>query len=178
MKDDIQKIHAVMILEVIGKPAKHLTDTLELLIDEIGKEQGITVKSKEVKEPRLMGENSQIAEASGKEIKIQEHKDFYISFAEVEVESENILSLVFLMFKYMPAHIEIISPENVPLTNGGWNDILNDLMRRLHGYDEIARVLQVEKAILESKLKALLDEAESKKEAPKEKVKKLKKHKK
>jgi len=84
-------------------------------------------------------------------------KDFYTSFAEVEVEVEEILNLAILMFKYMPAHIEIISPELIALTNNGWNDILNELTRRLHGYDEIARVLQVENAKMQKKLKEVLE---------------------
>jgi hypothetical protein len=53
----------------------------------------------------------------------------------------------------MPAHIEIIQPEFIVLTSGGWNDILNELTRRLHGYDEVARIVQVEKSILEKKLR-------------------------
>ena len=60
------------------------------------------------------------------------------------------------MFKYMPAHIEIVYPELIALTNGGWNYIFNELTRRLHGYDEVTRVTQVEKSILEKKLREML----------------------
>ena len=62
----------------------------------------------------------------------------------------------------MPAHVEIIHPELIALTNNGWNDIFNELTRRLHGYDEIARILQVEKNILEKKLRELLTKKEKK----------------
>ena len=86
-------------------------------------------------------------------ILMKDQKDFYTSFAEIEVEVERILELVILMFKYMPAHIEIIYPETIALQNNDWNDILNELTRRLHGYDEIARVVQTEKEILEKKLR-------------------------
>jgi len=41
---------------------------------------------------------------------------------------------------------------------------LNELTRRLHGYDEIARIIQVEKNALEKKLKAVLEEKGEKKE--------------
>ena len=37
-----------------------------------------------------------------------------------------------------------------------WNDVLNELTRRLHGYDEIARILQLEKGIFETKLREVL----------------------
>jgi hypothetical protein len=59
------------------------------------------------------------------------------------------------MFKYMPAHIEIIQPELIALSNNGFNDILNELTRRLHGYDEIARIMQIEKQILLKKIQEL-----------------------
>ena len=135
-------IHAIMVIEVIGRPPEHLTQTLNDLITKIDEEKGVVVKEKNVNVPSLM----------------KDQKDFYTSFAEIEVEVEELLGLVALMFKYMPAHIEIISPELIALTNNGWNDILNELVQKLHGYDEIARIIQTEKSILEKKLKEVLTE--------------------
>jgi len=158
--EETKGITASIIIEVIGRPPEHLTETLNTLAIRIDNEKGIVVKSKKINDPVLM----------------KDQKDFYTAFAEVEVEVEEILYLAILMFKYMPAHIEIISPELIALTNNGWNDILNELTRRLHGYDEIARVLQVEKGILEKKLRNVLGEgnvnpldANSEKEKPVEK---------
>lgn len=133
---------AMMIIDVLGKPPEHLKETLEEIIKKIDAEKGVNVISKKIHEPVLM----------------KEQKDFYTSFAEIEVEVEEILNLAILMFKYMPAHIEIISPELIALTNNGWNDVLNELTRRLHGYDEVARILQVEKNILEKKLRSALED--------------------
>ena len=133
------KVSAVMILDVIGKPPEHLVESLEKIIENMGKEQGVILKSKQIKEPTLM----------------KEQKDFYTTFAEVEIEVDEILYLAILMFKYMPAHIEIISPELIALSNNGFNDILNELTRRLHGYDEIARIMQIEKQILLNKIQEL-----------------------
>jgi len=59
------------------------------------------------------------------------------------------------MFKYMPANVEVMEPELIALSNNGWSDILSELTRRLHGYDEVARVLQVKNEQLEQKLKEL-----------------------
>lgn len=136
---DVKKIRAVMIMEVIGKPPEYLTETLENIYKNIDGEKGVHVVEKRINEPILM----------------KEQKEFYTSFAELEVEVEEILQLASLMLKYMPAHIEIISPELIALTNNGWNDILNETVRRLHGYDEIARIVQTEKIILENKLRDL-----------------------
>jgi hypothetical protein len=57
----------------------------------------------------------------------------------------------------MPAHIEILSPQNISMTNSDCDDVFNELTRRLHGYEEITRMVQVEKSILEKKLKAFTD---------------------
>jgi len=139
MSSDKMKVSAVMILDVIGRPPEHLVESLEKIIENMGKEQGVILKSKQIKEPTLM----------------KEQKDFYTTFAEVEIEVDEILYLAILMFKYMPAHIEIISPEILALSNNGFNDILNELTRRLHGYDEIARIMQIEKQILLNKIQEL-----------------------
>jgi hypothetical protein len=88
---------------------------------------------------------------------MKERDDFYTNFAEVEIEVNDVLELVRLMFKYMPANLEIISPELVVLTNNGWTEILSELIRKLHGYEEIARIIQVEKAVLEKKLREILE---------------------
>lgn len=133
-------IGAVFILEVIGRPKEHLTETLNDLIKKIDGEKGVHVISKKINEPVLM----------------KDQKDFYTSFAEIELNVEEFLYLMILVFKYMPAHIEVLSPEDMQLTNTDLNDILNELTRRLHGYDEIARIIQSEKFVLERKLREVL----------------------
>ncbi|MEK6817231.1 MAG: hypothetical protein AABX80_00355, partial [Nanoarchaeota archaeon] len=65
-------IKAVFILEIIGKPKEHLVATLEKLIEAIDKEKGVKVIEKKIKEP----------------IEMKNNKDFYTTFAEVEIEVE------------------------------------------------------------------------------------------
>lgn len=137
------KIRAMLLIEVLGRPPEYLVETMENLAKQIGEEKGVKVVDKKINPPVLM----------------KDEKDFYTSFEEIEVEVDEILYLAILMFKYMPANIEIISPENISLPNAGWNDILNELTRRLHGYDEIARIMQNEKIVLENKLKELMNNA-------------------
>ena len=147
-KEETKGIEAIFIIEIIGKPPEHLVETLENMIKQIDEEKGVSVKHKKVNEPITMKEN----------------QEFYTSFAEIVVEVDEVINLVMLMFKYMPAHIEIISPELIVLSNNNWNDILNEVVRRLHGYDEIARIIQVEKTILEKKLRELMSEKGEKNE--------------
>jgi len=147
-------IRVSFILEIIGCPPEHLIKTLEEIIKQIDNEKGVKVLSKEIKEPVLL----------------KDSKEFYSTFAEIEIEVENILYIAILMFKYMPAHVEIIEPELIALTNNGWTDIFSEVTRRLHGYEEIARVLQIENKKLNEKLKELMPEEDSKKIEEEEKV--------
>jgi hypothetical protein len=160
-------IVATMILEILGRPPEYLTETLNDIAKKIGEEKGTKVTGIKINPPVLM----------------KDQTNFYTSFAEIDFETENLLYLAILMFKYMPAHIEILSPQNINLTNFEWNDILNELTRRLHGYEEIVRIVQNEKIILESKLREALGikeeakKAEEIKNSKKKKEKKIKKKK-
>ena len=128
-------ISARYILEIIGHPPEHLAETLEKLIAEMGKEKGVKVLDKKIMEP----------------VEMEQQKGFYTTFAEVEVEVEEVLHLALLMFKYMPANVEIIEPELIALSNTGWGEILSEITRRLHSYDEVARVLQMQNAEMQKK---------------------------
>ena len=148
-------IKAIIIFDIIGKPPEYLTETLDKIIKDINDEKGVSVKEKKINEPIL----------------IKNQKELFTTFAEIEVEVEEIINLAILMFKYMPAHIEIISPELIILSNNGWTDILSEITRRLHGYEEIARIIQVEKGILEKKLREALENSKEVEKTKKEKNK-------
>jgi hypothetical protein len=139
--DEKKKISAAIILEVIGRPPEHLVETLNGIVNSIKEEKGVEVRNAKINEP----------------VELKEQKGFYSSFVEVEVAVEEILYFAILLFKYMPAHVEVISPQNINLTNSGWTDIFNEITRRLHGYEEVARIMQTEKIILERKLREILE---------------------
>jgi len=139
-----KRISARYILEIIGHPPEHLAETLEKLIAEMGKEKGVKVLDKKIMEP----------------VEMEQQKGFYTTFAEVEVEVEEVLHLALLMFKYMPANVEIIEPELIALSNNGWSEILSEITRRLHSYDEVARVLQIQNSEMQKKLQELMPKKE------------------
>jgi hypothetical protein len=154
---ETKKVVASMILEAVGKPSEYLVETLENISQKISEEKGIKILNKKINKP----------------IEFSENKNFFTTFAEIEVESEDVLYLILLIFKYMPSHIEVIEPEKISLTNNNWNDILNEVARRLHGYDDVARILQNEKVILENKLREIIEKPDNKKKnKEKRKVKK------
>jgi hypothetical protein len=141
-----EKINAMIVLEAIGKPPEYLIDALNEIIQKIKEEKGVAVINSKVNVP----------------VQIKDSPEFFSDFAELEIEVDNFIYLAVLVFKYMPAHIEISYPEELAVKNSQMNDLFNEIARRLHGYDEIARVLQLEKSVLEKKIKEANDSLKKK----------------
>ena len=146
-------IKAIFILEMIGRPKEHLTDSMNKIIEQMEEEKNVEIISKNIKEP----------------VEMKDNKEFFTTFCEIEVEVKEIANLAILLFKYMPAHVEIVEPELIALTNNGWTDILSELTRRLHGYEEIARVLQHQNMQMKKKLEELTPSNEDNKKLSKNK---------
>lgn len=140
------KLQVALVFEVIGKPAEHLTTTLNEIIDKIDQLKGIKVIDSKVHDPAPF----------------RDKESFFTNFAEIEIQADNLIALSELMFIYIPSHVEIISPERLNLQNNDVNDLFNGLTNKLHGYDEVTRVLQTEKIILVQKLKELTKNSEKK----------------
>lgn len=134
------KIRAVLIIEVLGRPPEHLKKTLEEIIEKISAEKKVKVIEKKINEA----------------VELKEKKDIYTNFAEIEIELEGVDSLFFLTLKYMPAHVDIIFPEQNNITNSDLSAILNDLARKLHEYDDVARVMQIQNSFLQDKIKEFM----------------------
>lgn len=134
-----EKIKTRFILEVIGKPKEHLKETLQGMINNISNEEKVEVAESDIKEP----------------VQAKEQATFYSSFAEVEIETEDMNKILMLVFKYMPANIEVIEPEKINFTNNEWNDFFNILTKRLHAYDEVSKVLQSQNKKMTDRLEQL-----------------------
>lgn len=165
-----EKIQAHLILEILGRPAQHIKDALNELLKKLDSEKGIKVISKDEHEPVPIKDS-----------------DLFTSFADVTVELDSMQQYFGIMFAYMPAHIEIISPENFNLSNFQFNELGNRLLSRLHEYDAITKKVIFERNILVEKLKQAAphlfekapeqappakSETKSKKEKPKKNSKK------
>lgn len=134
-----KKYRAMFIFEAMGRPKEHLAEALKEIIKKVGDENGVVVEDSKINEPR----------------ELEKKKDFFTTFAEVEVKVEELMNLILIMFKFMPSHVELISPEKLILENNHFSDLLNETTRRLHGYEELARVFQIEKKMMEKKIKEL-----------------------
>lgn len=117
-----------MSIEVLGRPKEHLIETLEELSLKVNSEKGVKMLNKKINEPIL----------------VPDQKDLFTAFVELEFEIEDPMKLAILTFKYMPSHIEVLEPENFIFKNANFNELLNELTGRLHRYEELVRVLQMQ----------------------------------
>ncbi len=145
-----EKIHAILVLEILGRPPEHIKATLVEIVDKMGKEKNVKVINKTIAEPKP----------------VKEEENVFTSFAEIEIETE-LAQLLSLIFGYMPSHIDIITPENLRIKNFDLNFFLNELVRRLHQYDELAKAMMIErqmiaKQIQEGKIQAVQGEKKEK----------------
>jgi len=172
MKDDKQRIKARAIYIMLGNNPEYLKESMGKVIDDIGAKDrtGITILKRDVKEP-MKSERGTVATPKEGKINIDQ-KEFYDLHAEIEIESENLLTLMLMVFQYPPANLEVMSPSNIQIPNFDLSESLNMVSGKLHAYDEVARVLQIEKAILESKLRAIMETPENKEENAKSKSRK------
>src|SRR3989338_927354 len=133
----MSKIQASLIIEILGRPPEHITEALHTVVTKIGAEKGIKVLNKTYNEP----------------IKAQDSKTLYTAFAEVDVELDSLHHYFGLIFMYMPANIEITSPEKLTIQNLELNELGNALLQRLHNYDAVAKKMIAETSYLTESLK-------------------------
>jgi len=133
-------IETRMILEIMGRPAEHIAKTMHLVLEKLGAEKGTLIKEKRVHEPA----------------EVKDAKNLFTTFAEVEAEFDSLESYLNVIFGYMPANIEIISPEKFNLTNQQATYLGNLVVTRLHFYDSVAKQLLAEKEIISNQLKHVM----------------------
>lgn len=123
------KIKAILIIEVAGRPPEFLKNSLEIHVQKIKNfQKGISLVNFKLAEPK----------------KIDEEKDLYTMFAEVEVETETYGKLMELVFEFMPSSVEIIDPAEITFDIQEATMLMNDLAGRLHKYDEVAKIARMQ----------------------------------
>lgn len=132
-------IKAKLIVEIMGRPPEHIKEALNTLIVRMGAEKGVSLIDKKYHEPKP----------------IEESKDLFIAFADVEAEFETLESFFSTIMGYMPSHAEIYEPEKFKLDANNLNELGNFILSKLHRYDEIAKRALTERNILFEQLNKL-----------------------
>ncbi|MFT4250815.1 MAG: hypothetical protein ACMXYD_05635 [Candidatus Woesearchaeota archaeon] len=124
--EEEKKIHVLITFEMVGKPRKHVEETLQ------------TYTKKLQEDPNVVLINSDIAEAA----ELEEEKGFFSAFSEVEMLLPNMESLTSICVNLMPASIEILGPDSFTFEAREIMNWENDLLARLH---EISQTLRAER---------------------------------
>lgn len=127
------------ILEVLGAPKEHVEKSIALFVDNIKNNENYTVLSEEIHP----------AEDA-------EEKDMFVTFAELEMETERLSNIANFCFDFMPSSIEIIEPERLTYLAGDLSNFFNDLQAKLHDLDMTAKQFRVQNSNLKNNSVKLL----------------------
>ncbi|MBS3074792.1 hypothetical protein J4447_05075 [Candidatus Pacearchaeota archaeon] len=120
---------ASVIFQIIGRPEKFVVESMNDVLERLGKEKGVSILKKEVHEP----------------VEIEDRKNIFSTFAEADIEFQDTNGFFMMMFNYMPANVEIISPSEHKFKANEFNVFVNELLRKLHQYDNLAKAFILEK---------------------------------
>ena len=123
-----------VIIEILGSPKKHVEETINKVVKKIETEE------------------TDIKLLNGKSYEATEVKGLWSTFAELELEFNKLYDLIGFSFDYMPSVIEILEPEKMNIEMGDVNELLNDLLAKLHNYDMVTKNLSAENILLKRQL--------------------------
>jgi hypothetical protein len=142
-----------LVFEVIGNPADFIEKALEGVIENLGKEKGLSMISSNLQKAR----------------QYQNQENLFSAFAELEILIESFKRFIELIFDFMPSSVEIFEPEEFKVKISDCNSFLNDLAVRLHQYDITLRKVMLERGVLFKKLKELQGQGKKEDKGEKEK---------
>ena len=133
----MDKIRALFIFEILGKPPEHITNSLEKMIDELAKQKGLEIVRREIHEPKII---------DNKDDKKEDNENsLYSTFAEVEVVASDLKLIMAIVLNMLPSHVEILEPTDFVIKNFDLSGLMTELTLKMHKYDEIAKVLILER---------------------------------
>jgi len=142
------EIKADIIIEMLGRPAAHLKKVMEEFLKKLGTEKGISIIKRKIHTPKKYKQKDK----EGNVIEIPKEQEFYSTFADVEIETKEIFDLIRIVFAYMPSHVEVISPNEFKLENFDLSAVLNEITKKMHSYDAIAKNAILENRALANRL--------------------------
>jgi hypothetical protein len=119
IKEKIEKGYILCraIVEILGKPEKHVQDTLKEYVQKMKENKNLIIIKEDYSEAK------------------EQEEELFSIFVELELLIKGVGEIVFFCFDYMPSSVEILEPEDLIYKNRDLSSLLNDLQQRLHTYD-------------------------------------------
>jgi hypothetical protein len=131
-------VHFKVILEMMGKPKEHVEETFKQYLEQLKKNEHITVLEEEFNEPK---------EVEG---------GMFSSFVEMELLADDLSNVVWFCFDYMPSSVEVYEPQELKYKSHDFTDFLNDLQARLHQMDMTVKTVNATNLKLNKNAESLL----------------------
>ena len=125
-----EKIEIRAIIEMLGAPKEHIEATIKEYVANLKKE-GQKINSETY------------AEAEQKD-------QFFSTFAEIELECENMDEVLAFCFDHMPSSVEILSPEKLNFEANVLTGFLNDLQAKIHQVDAVLKDTSAKQQLLDN----------------------------
>lgn len=126
-----------IIMEVAGKPKKHVEDMLKDYLSKIETENAIILK-KEINRAK------------------KQEGDIYASFAELEIIFKDLNELVYFCFDYMPSSVEVYDPQEMSYKARDLTAFINNLQAKLHDVNFAAKTIKAHNVKLNESFTKLL----------------------
>lgn len=123
------------IIEIAGFPEEHVKNTMDMVMENLSKEKGVSIIKKEV-------------------APVKSVEKMWSTFAELELKMENFTELNDFFFNYMPSSVEIIEPVKMNINSNEMDDLINDMLARLHNFTMFLKNLQAENTVLKREINA------------------------
>ena len=136
------RIEVRAIFELMGRPPEHLKESLNTLVLKIGSEPGVKILDKKYHDP----------------LPVKKTDNLFTTFAELDLELDSINTLLMIIYIYSPSNLELVSPENLKLTNDDLNSFINALLGKMHEHGAILKRTLMERNILINQLEHIKNE--------------------
>ena len=133
-------VHFRTIIEVVGRPKKHVEETIKGYVDKIKKDDNLDIINQDFAEVK----------------KQEDQEDLWSTFVELELWIKNLPSLVGFCFDYMPSSVEVIEPKELSLKEHELSGLLNDLQANLHKMNIMVKNISNENLYLKRNANNLL----------------------
>lgn len=105
------------IIEIVGKPQKHVEDTLHDYLKKISEDYKLLSISSEETKP------------------VEDSKELFSSFAEIEFLAKDLDGLLNFTIDYMPASIEVVEPSKLNVSAPFVSQMLTEFVGKVHTVD-------------------------------------------
>lgn len=126
------KVHARVIIEMLGSPKEHIVQTLKDYITQLKNDKTLKIVSEDTAEPEA-----------------RDGKLFSV-FTELDIWFKDVDHLIAFCFDAMPSSIELLEPETLTLKSKDFEGILNDLQAKLHTVDLAIKKLRATNQVLDT----------------------------